>query len=475
MSDIYKILYIDDDYLENNIRVKSSIESWQKKSVKTITIKPSDLQRTVDNLPFLKDLIDIALSYCKNDDDIILYANADIGIVSDDVNFPSTNFFSVRKQVDQIGIYTKEKLKVIPFEYSINCDLFGITKKWYEENRNNIPDFLIGAPYWDLCFIDMIKGVRLDNLTYHVKHSSKWKLNPNESKNLYNRNLFQLYSESQGIKKENLFNHYETYGYNYLYMPTFLCFYTPSHQELYKNLFESFLNFFDQKFYYFKSKFFEEQICKTATYQEEGWRRTQIEKISYVINEVNKLNDNQIFVFCDADVIFQDKFIHEFETLLMIYDLIAQSSESIDKENFPICSGFYAAKKTRKILDFLESVLYDLKRSNQNSHADQYFFNVHKSKLNYYILDETYYTPGFFTKGKTVQTVDEMDEIIRNLNKAKILHLNWIKGVGKKLLFLNRYFAFKKKNNIRYFYKHKNGKRIRCECTCEKKICECNK
>lgn len=487
MANIYKILYIDDKYLaENGTRVKPSIESWQKKPVNIITIKSTDLKRTVGGLPFLRDLMDIALSYCKNDDDIILYANTDIGIISDDISFPCTNFFSVRKQIDQIRSYTKKQLEAMPFEYSVNCDLFGVTKKWYEENKNKIPDFLIGAPYWDICLVDIIKGVRLDNIIYHLNHSSKWKLNVNGKNNIYNRNLFCSYSKSQGIdlfksqfiKRESFFEHYQKYGYNYLYKPTFLCFYTKSHESLYKNLIASFTKFFDNS-YSFKSKSFE-QICKTAYYQEDGWKKTQIEKISYAINEISSLNDNQTFIFCDADIIFQDNFAHEIETLLMTYDLVAQSSQSIDK-NFPICSGFYAAKKTKKILYFLESVLNDLiETQNKKNLADQYFFNIHRSKLNYYILDETYYTPGFFTKGKTVETVNEMDEIISNLPKVKIIHFNWIKGVEKKLLFLNRYLSFKENtyreaSNVRYFYKYESGKLIRYECVCGKKICECEK
>jgi hypothetical protein len=187
-------------------RIKNATESWNNKNITNIPVNDSQLQRHIDGLPFLKDIIDIGYSKCLNDDDIILYTNTDIGLVEDFQNFPKENFFSVRKNVKEIKNYKTDEIKDIPYETVLCSDIFGITKKWYEQNKNNIPDFIIGSPSWDIAFLYITDGIRLDNITFHVKHRPKWAENLNDRMHSYNKLIFYNLLDKHGFSADDIKN-----------------------------------------------------------------------------------------------------------------------------------------------------------------------------------------------------------------------------------------------------------------------------
>ena len=160
---------------EENERYRNAEASWENQDVVQVPLTDNVLLRNIEGVPFIKDIFEAGAQRCSSDDDIILYTNYDIGVVLEKVEFPSTNFFLVRKNVKKAINYTVRELKNTPFENSINADGFGITKSWWDKNKHLIPDFVIGRPYWDLGFLMAIQGTRLDNVIFHVEHDSKWK------------------------------------------------------------------------------------------------------------------------------------------------------------------------------------------------------------------------------------------------------------------------------------------------------------
>jgi hypothetical protein len=436
---IYRV-YSDFETKDN--RIEQAILSWQNKDLINIGIKDSQLERNLYGLPYLKDLIDIAISKCVNDDDIVIYTNSDINLVSDFLEFPKENFFSVRKEVDKIKNYTISDIEKLPFKHSVNCDVFGFTKKWYIENKNNIPDFIIGSPYWDLAFICLLNGKRIDNITYHVKHFSKWKSNPDQ--HIYNKNLYEEYCNLNGIpfsnKKINgkTFLEYmvQHYGYDYANNPKFLTFFTPSHKYLFDLQLETFYKVYKNKYsLHYK---IEDQFCKLAKYHSNGWKTTQIQKISFVIDELQSMKENQIFIFCDADIIHTNDFFEEIKNYINKFDLLAQSTKS-KLEAHNICSGFYIGKKNKNNLLFLKKVLKDLKNTYKNENiADQYFFNENSNMIKYFRLGMDYYNPVFNNNLNIVEQEDFDDLISKIPETVKIIHATWIIGVQNKLLFLKK-------------------------------------
>jgi hypothetical protein len=429
-------------------RVDCANSTWQRDEIINIAIKDSDLSRNIDGLPYLKDILDIGYSYCKSDNDIILYTNADIGLVQQQVIFPENNFFCVRKNVDKNGIYTSDDLININYENSINCDVFGITKKWYDENRNEIPDFLIGSPAWDLCLLLLIHGLRIDNICYHVKHDAQWKKDNRHPKHIRNKKLFVNFCKKKNIPilKEDYsdtdFDKFcelmsNNFGFTYLANPKYIIYSTKSHTKLLNLNINSIRKVYGDDVIVHTIED-NNQYCETASYHTSGWRETQVNKLDSLINTLGKLRDNEIFIFCDADVVHLKNYLKQIKESLKDFDLVAQKSFT---NNSPhgFCSGFYCARKTPKVLRFLGYIRQSLKSQlNNESNADQYYFNEYSKTLNMGALDDSYFSPGLITNGTVVNEESLLsiaDAVPKNI---KIIHANWIKGVESKISFLIR-------------------------------------
>jgi len=432
----------------NDDRTNSAQNSWNVLDVINIPINDESLPRINDGLPYLKDILDIGYNKCKNDNDIILYTNSDIGLVSDCIKFPNENFFSVRKNVDNIGIYSISDLEEISYEHSVNCDVFGINKLWYEQNRDQIPDFLIGSPTWDLCMLILLNGKRINNICYHVRHESKWKASVQKEIHINNRKLFIDFCNQKNIPivsnsyriLTNSFYHYmsENFGFNYLLKPKYIIYSTPSHKDLLNININSLKSIYKDSVIIHQTND-ENQYCQTAEYHNIGWKQTQINKVQSLINILYKFNDGETFIFCDADIIHLNNYIDDIDVLLKKYDMVAQKSFS-KKENSGYCSGFFAAKKTEKVMRFLNYILQSLKyTANSESHADQYYFNKYAGILNIGYLNDSYFNPGLISNGNVIDKCD-FDKIKSLAPKdVNIVHANWIKGSENKFYFLDMY------------------------------------
>lgn len=431
---------------EPDFRVLGATASWENKNIINIGINDSELQRNLYDLPYLKDLLDLSVLKCENDDDMIIYTNSDIGLVSDFLDFPNENFFSVRKEVDIVKNYTTEELEDVPFTHSINCDVFGFTKKWYLDNRDNIPDFIIGSPYWDLAFICILNGKRLDNINYHVKHEANWKTIQNKPKGEYNRGLFLDYFRKNNIPTFNDIVDGETffdymskrYGFDYINNPKFISFFTPSHKSLFELQLKTFNKVYKENRCSFHYKT-EDQFCKTAIYHSKGWKETQIQKVNFILNEIVKMKDDQIFIFCDADIIHTNNCLEEIKSYLKKFDLIAQSTKS-ELKHHDLCSGFFAGKKNKKNVEFFKKILSELQRTyREESAADQYYFNENSNMVRCFGLDAEYFNPIFNKKTLKPIEENEFNEIIDVIpDNVKIIHATWMLGVKQKINFLKK-------------------------------------
>jgi hypothetical protein len=113
----------------NDYPTHTAVQSWYRDGIINIPVDTHTLSRNLDGLPFLKDILEKGVERCVNDDDVIIYTNTDIFLVEDDIVFPKTQFFCVRKNVTDVKIYTEADVSKMSYEYSVNCDVFGFTKK----------------------------------------------------------------------------------------------------------------------------------------------------------------------------------------------------------------------------------------------------------------------------------------------------------------------------------------------------------
>ena len=418
------------DY-SKDLRTNFSIASWNKSNITNIPISDGQLNRNLGHLPFLKDLLDIGFSHCQNDDDIILYTNSDIGVVSGEINLPNENFFCIRKQVSELKEYTSEELENISYELSINCDVFGITKKWYADNRNKIPDFLIGSPYWDIALVILLKAKRINNLIYHIDHKAPWKENINSDVFLHNKNLYYNFlkpfnldfvdCDKQIINRDLFFKYMsENHGYSYLLSPVFISFYTPSHRKIHDELFKKSLNQLYKDKYVHLVNYYDDQLCESGSYHENGWRKTQVQKFTNTLSVINKLTPDQIFIFCDVDILNVSEYIEDIKEKLKDCDMVAQraySKRCFRKNMIDFCSGFFAGKVNQNSKAFIAKILADLQDNDSQDHfGDQHYMNLNLNMLNIKPLNETYFNPGVISKGHVINGYND-ELIIKHIPK----------------------------------------------------------
>jgi hypothetical protein len=441
------------DFISND-RIQNAIKSWNRENIKNIGVKNEDLTRLHYGFPYLKDLLDFGYFQCENDDDIILYTNADIGLVSDFNDFPNKNFICVRKNVNEIKSYKKEELSEISYEPSINCDCFGITKKWYQENREKIPDFVIGSPKWDIAMIILLNTIRINNVIFHVKHDSVWKNERNQKKHSYNKDLYFSFLKENNIpffdndKNEIMYNCYlkymaEKHGFSYFKNPKFITFYTPSHQKMHDELFlKSYKLLFKDELIH-ESLFFEDQLCKTAIYHEKGWRKTQIQKFKHILNCIKTIPKNGIFIFCDSDIILIKDFLKDIEKYLYDYDIVTQNAFSrsyFERETSQHCSGFFIGRANDNVKNLISKIILDLETEKENdSHGDQYFLNKNSNMAKIKNLDETYFNIGLLTRGGISSCSFEFNHLVELIpENVKIIHANYILSASNKYNFLEK-------------------------------------
>lgn len=131
--------------------------------------------------PYIRDIFDYA---CKNAEprDIIIYTNADIGVVSD-ICFQ----VAVALQSNQAGYSFRrdlhKKVVAVPSDEDIRqwhhypgTDLFFFRVEWWKANRTRMPDMIPAREAWDACFRILMTithpGAQLASLDlcWHERH-----------------------------------------------------------------------------------------------------------------------------------------------------------------------------------------------------------------------------------------------------------------------------------------------------------------
>lgn len=198
VSSIYKPK--DDDSIRRNEFAQKTWVSFYESG----NVIPAMVYDDNGELPKIKDIFEWGYKFCKNDDDIILYTNSDICITEDAYNkilesckrYQCT--FSFRKDFDKLEeIKTPSEVSKSLFSNGSRtpkgADVFAVTKRWWLEWRDYLPDNqIIGRPTWDWIFRitmgfslegDITFGKKFEyqgkvcetpNISYHESHNSYW-------------------------------------------------------------------------------------------------------------------------------------------------------------------------------------------------------------------------------------------------------------------------------------------------------------
>lgn len=174
-------------------RIDFAKESWptgDQKQWTSVAVKNSDLPREFQDetrrLPFLKDLVDVAIARAKSLDDVILVSNSDIcfsGKIIDVINKTVGKvkaFWFTRREFQRLTKHVDDD-QIIVGHFNPGVDCFAFTRDWWDRHKAEMPDMLMGAEGWD-SVLGVIIGrsvqsdeCAIDGHCYHVAHVPIWK------------------------------------------------------------------------------------------------------------------------------------------------------------------------------------------------------------------------------------------------------------------------------------------------------------
>lgn len=194
---------------EENRRIKFAESTWKTIYEKDKVI-PYMIYQKDNKLPVVKDFFDMGYNLCEKDDDIILYTNSDICLTDNlyekivksckkyqcTFSFRKDFFYQIESPIEEQKVNEALYSGGIPTPHG--ADLFAVTKKWWEENKELIPDGqVIARPTWDWIF-RIAMGISIygnkallepfeeqgsicetPNISYHERHDSYWEQEEN--------------------------------------------------------------------------------------------------------------------------------------------------------------------------------------------------------------------------------------------------------------------------------------------------------
>jgi len=163
------------------------------------------------------------------------------------------------------------------------------------------------------------------------------------------------------------------------------------------------------------------QDCETGDFMKAGWNKTMEKKMDLILDS---LNQDEVFIHCDADVYFfkpiKERLIEE----LGDFD-IAFQDDSISG----LCCGFFIAKSSPKMVALWE----DVKRNIVTFGNDQNALNmiIRRHPIKFKMLSRSFFTFGHIGAGAWNNHEFEFDRGIH------VAHANWTIGVQNKINLLN--------------------------------------
>lgn len=185
---IYHCYSLFDNMSDSRYRVAS--ETWKLSSLIPCGIHENKHVKLLDDnyrkVPFVKDIIDLAIEIISNESDYIIFlTNSDSCLVS---NITNTLQY-VTKQSPQV--YARRE---IPYSFETPLsetelrdkevfggkDGFAFTKSFWIDNREKFLNMVFGAEFWDYIFylqlniLSSFSLITIDDKLYHRVHPAKW-------------------------------------------------------------------------------------------------------------------------------------------------------------------------------------------------------------------------------------------------------------------------------------------------------------
>jgi len=172
-----------------------------------------------------------------------------------------------------------------------------------------------------------------------------------------------------------------------------------------------------------------EQLCPTATFYKDGWHQTMDKKVDCFIEGIEKLKENEIFMFIDNDIVIYNDFYDDILNEISDCEIVFQNDVGGGCN-----TGFFAAKKTPNVLNLIKATKKYLNKFDSEQVAiTEFCLNQAKyfelKDLKWKLLPlEKYWTYGVYRK-----TWNGSDEFIVPEN-IYMHHGNWCVYDQKELI-----------------------------------------
>ena len=170
------------------------------------------------------------------------------------------------------------------------------------------------------------------------------------------------------------------------------------------------------------------QECESGNFHAEGWMKTMMRKVDYVVDSINEViyDGTEWFVHADCDIQFFGDFHDDIESELDGFDMV-------NMDDNMLCAGFFACRANSKTLNLWKSV-----RDNLSKYPnDQIAMNniLPTSGVRYNKLPRFKYFNYMHTIGHDSVWDGQADINISRSNLDSILvhHANYTIGVENKI------------------------------------------
>lgn len=163
--------------------------TWPRQSWKELPVADKDLPRMwTENgrkFPYIRDVFDEGVKFCQ-DEDIIVYTNADIMVRSD----CCARVAEALQDADACYCFRRDfhhrvETPIPDKDYEKGLDYAGSDLKafraiWWRTYRDDMPDMILGAEAWDPVIRTLIdetnhgRTTRIKDVICHERHGSFW-------------------------------------------------------------------------------------------------------------------------------------------------------------------------------------------------------------------------------------------------------------------------------------------------------------
>lgn len=172
------------------------------------------------------------------------------------------------------------------------------------------------------------------------------------------------------------------------------------------------------------------QISSDGNYFTEGFSETTKDKISFLLENLSTIKENEFVLFCDVDIVFLrpiEKYLNSYYE----YDMVFQEGHG------GLNTGFFIMKNNEKVRNLLDSVV----KNCHMYHDDQITLNflIKNTKIIYRTFDDK-----IMSVADSIGPRIWIDENFNIPKETLVFHACWCAGVENKVKLLDYVLNYKK-------------------------------